>query len=349
MVDHSFQHSDQVRLGKLNRTFTFYSKDDYIPYLWYLVEAVWWISLQRVPDDHYGGQRLFEGFPNDGDQPLGIELSQTRVLALEKQFTDRAKISPNPMIVSDEYHSSETLLQNLEEYKAFLEQPHSQSVKSTYANVIGDIEDQLYERDRWLREHRKNLDVELTKLFVPLYEGRLRATGFKIRGSSVDEAKAHIRQHSLLFSTMKRVPISPDEWSLEGMSWDDCILQTDHHLYAGVAITRDELLSVFPPKCKPLKSGGMCDEYIVTSANHRIEFVEEEDSSSRTGRPTKDWDAFYLELSKRLIENSLPAKQSAAAYEFRIWFKDTLGEKVGLSTISEKLKPFYQEFIRRPK
>lgn len=327
--------------------FTFYNEDDDIPFQWYLVEAVWWVALQRVPWGTRAGELIAEGWFEEDDElpPSDPELSQTGLLALEKEYTDNASLSPSPMTVRADYDSTRSLRASIRRIAKLDARLKVTGIPSHYSESIAAIEDQIFERDIWQQDHRKRFSLEAAKLFSALKEGSLTATGFKIFGRNYREVRKTIVSNSLNFKTMKRVTIRPDEWSLEGMLWDDCTLQTELNLYCCIAIHRDKLLTKFPPKLVSASNGGFCDDLFIVSEDKNVEIINDDAKGGKPGRPTKNWDAFYIELTDRLIKGDLPKKQSAAAYEMRMWFKDELGEKVGLSTISEKLKPFYHRFM----
>jgi hypothetical protein len=69
-------------------------------------------------------------------------------------------------------------------------------------------------------------------------------------------------------------------------------------------------------------------------------------SNLRRGRPPYPWDGFHLELAGLLHRNALPEKKEAAIEYFRNWFDREHGIKASRSVIGEKLKPYYDRFIR---
>ena len=328
-----------------DRNFDFYITTDFVPKYWYLLEAVWWIAFQCIPYYPNNARHLLESDFYEKSVSNDIALSNSHLMALEKEYTDKAGISPNPMTVSGNPIHKNAIDEQIADYQDFLQSLKGKVEADYYKKVIYDLEEQKANRDLWLKEHKKKLSIHVASLFSLIWEGKIRTTGFKVFGRTTEEAKRRIRDNSLVIGQLPREVISPEEWSLEAMKWDDCILQCEHHLFAGVAIHHNDILNAFPPKCERI-DGGLCDGLVISSERKKIKFIEEpEANNSKTGRPAKNWDAFYLELAKRIKSESLPEKQSAAAYEFRAWFHDALGESVGLSTISEKLKPFYREFF----
>lgn len=329
------------------KEFTFYTQDDYVPLHWFLIECLWWIAVQRIPYPKSYSDRTLGHFGNDEQRPRGPALSETKLLALEPEYSELLKIAPSPMRVSDDYCDLPFLRGQLNELQSLDQQYPSWHVSSYHEDKIHTLEDKIANQVRWLNEHRAALDGPVMKLLAALKAGRVKAYGRMIMGGSIKEAELNQRRKSIVIDQIVPTLIPSEAWSLSNAAWDDCALQTEYFLYAAIEIHRDSLLTEFPPICDQIIDGGECDGLVITSADHKFDFADETQASPRSGRPTKNWDAFYIELTRRFIDGDLPSKQSAAAYELRIWFRDELGEDVGLSTIGEKLSSFFREIVNR--
>jgi hypothetical protein len=64
------------------------------------------------------------------------------------------------------------------------------------------------------------------------------------------------------------------------------------------------------------------------------------------GRPPYPWDAFHLEVAGLVRRDELPAKKEAAIEHFQAWFKRKLGIRPSRAAVGEKLKPYYDEFVK---
>jgi hypothetical protein len=64
------------------------------------------------------------------------------------------------------------------------------------------------------------------------------------------------------------------------------------------------------------------------------------------GRPPFPWDPFHIEVATLLLRNELPEKKEAAIEYFQGWFLREHGIEVGRSVIGDKLKPYYDKFIK---
>jgi hypothetical protein len=64
------------------------------------------------------------------------------------------------------------------------------------------------------------------------------------------------------------------------------------------------------------------------------------------GRPAFAWDAFHLEVTDLLLRKELPEKKEAAIQHLQEWFAKTLNQCPSRSSIGEKLKPYYDRFMK---
>jgi hypothetical protein len=67
------------------------------------------------------------------------------------------------------------------------------------------------------------------------------------------------------------------------------------------------------------------------------------------GRPSFKWDEFHLEIAERLQKGVLPTKQKAFISEMQQWCKTQWGREVARSTLLQKIKPYYDAFVRAEK
>ena len=70
---------------------------------------------------------------------------------------------------------------------------------------------------------------------------------------------------------------------------------------------------------------------------------------ARRGRPpTYPWDAFHREVTSLVKEDKLPRKKEACIQDFQDWFRDKFGVRPSRAAVGEKLKPYYDRFVKAP-
>jgi hypothetical protein len=103
-------------------------------------------------------------------------------------------------------------------------------------------------------------------------------------------------------------------------------------------------LKCFPPPAAEPVDG------VARMAN---DLVQPPDGDSRPaaraarGRPPLDWTTFHVEVARRIKEDTLPIKQEAGIAEMQEWCKARWHHDVGRSTVLQKLKPYYDAFLRQ--
>lgn len=323
-----------------DQAFKFYTEDDYVPQRWHLIEAVWWIAVSRIP---YHGEResFLESPSNYKDREFRSPfLTRSNIMALEREYTDEIGVSPSPFIDNPFDH-----LDQIDEKILDLRHLISETAPRWNRDLkteLTALEDFVIECSEWTTQHNMKLDESVIKLFNSLKEGHLIAFGYKIPAENTHAVSGSMKSRSLRFREMQRQKIAPEEWSLKGFGWDNSTLECNHFVYAGIIVIRDHLLSKFSPVCQKIDNGGHCDGLIISSEKENFVFADDARDKAKSGRPAKDWDAFHLEIAKRLDASALPSKQTAAAYEMRDWFKTELDAEVGLSTLAEKLAPYWR-------
>lgn len=331
-----------------NARYEFWTRDEHVTSEWFLFEALLWISDQRIPHAGESADWFVSEWQYSHFEPIPPDLSRSSLMHLEQVITDEAGIGPCPM--SFHHYSShvDEIEKRIIELEGFLKVSKG-AVKETYERQIRELEDLLHDRTEWMVDLEAYLDEAKTKLFMLLRKGELTAYGTKLPTRSMDSAKRHVKDHRLDYQTVKAEPIPPKAWNLSNVLWTDCALQTLANTYVCVFLKRDDLITSFRPIFKGLVKGGHVDGYMITNENPEIEETTEsfkEPSISKTGRPSYNWDAFYIEVTRQIVSETLPVKQMAAVSDFQAWFLKTQNQSVGQSTIAEKLRPYYREFVR---
>ena len=68
---------------------------------------------------------------------------------------------------------------------------------------------------------------------------------------------------------------------------------------------------------------------------------------TKRGRPSLDWNSFYLELTDRIKSDDLPDKQESFIAEMQDWCIKNWNQQVGRSTLLQKISPFYKKYVTK--
>jgi hypothetical protein len=111
-----------------------------------------------------------------------------------------------------------------------------------------------------------------------------------------------------------------------------------------ILVDTDDLIEEFPlPSSRTAKNiAQIGDNFILLGDDTKLSA-----SASRIlGRPSLPWDEFHLEIARRLHSGTLPSKQEAFISEMQEWCKRQWEREVARSTLLQKIKPYYDAFLR---
>jgi hypothetical protein len=190
-------------------------------------------------------------------------------------------------------------------------------------------------QQRWNKAFNEFVDQHRQKLFLSLCEGRLGAQGKRL-----------LHMDELDWKGTAWEPIPHTFWISYKIDWAMSRAEGRGGKYGFILVDTNELINVFPPPPLPegsniAKIGG---QWVLPKG------VSEISASGRTpGRPPLKWDEFHLEVAKYVQQGTLPEKQDAFIFTMEQWCKTHWGREVGRSTILQKVKPYYDTFVRSKK
>lgn len=105
----------------------------------------------------------------------------------------------------------------------------------------------------------------------------------------------------------------------------------------GVTVTVDELLV----------RRTEVERFEAESGREASEPVREMSGRGGPGAPTRfDWEAFWIEVCRRIYEDGLPPSQAAMARDMLDWFTETGGAVPDLSTVKKKISRLWRALGR---
>jgi hypothetical protein len=207
------------------------------------------------------------------------------------------------------------------------------------------------QRDEPWEKYQVFLDEYRLKVRNLLHEGKLSARGKRLPETvSVDEAE----DMDLPFDSGFE-PISREFWASADVRWMADCAQGRHATYKFIQILTDDLLIEFPlPDSGPASDiVQIGDNFVwVRMVDNLVwsgELSGQPVMPPAQGRPPLKWDEFHLEVAKRLKKGTLWEKQDAFINDMQAWCRDLWGREVGISTLKQKIKPYYDAFVWQKK
>lgn len=304
----------------------------------FISEALMWIAFQRLPLRYYGeheedGRLNFEN--SEGLEPSIVEEPVTDAEC------ERVGLPPNPEYKDFEagvFHRRPDDIRRLLEIDGIPDASRRQLKRDLEKAV--PFQEKL---DEWTSDFDMFMEAPKAKVFLALREGELKASGMELPRPTIAGSHEHYEAEGWNgWDDSQWSEIDSEFWTMGGLNWADCTAEGRLSAYAMIIVDVDQLLAKFPPALEPSRSA-------VVKIGDTLVLTQDEEGAktrSRRGRPAYLWDEFFLEVTKRLQAGSLPAKQEAFIVEMQEWCSTAWGREVARSTVLQKLKPYYDNFVR---
>ncbi len=329
----------------------------------YLSEALYWVALHRFPiaslletgDD----QREYDDFIEGITAPYSLE-----PVTGDESFL--AGIPVNPLWEAEQSFTHYIYPELLERFLANeKDEQRREDFKLSLAESIA-----FYQRQAaWDATFESFLDLHSAGLFVALRQGRVIAIGKPLPKKALvqllkrtEASERALKRRELGYYESKpaneprsrgvgvnldRVdwePIPKEFWVSKGINWRRNCAEGSSASYALILIETVKLFEVFPvPKSEIVRQVSQVGNgYVILDGGDQAINPR----SSLRGRPSFDWKDFDIEMAKRVRDRTLPPKQEALILEMQAWCQAHWGRDVGRSTLLQKIKPYYDAFVR---
>jgi hypothetical protein len=305
-----------------------------LPERCYLEEVLMWVAFQRLPVAFYS---------LDGKDVRESDEMEYEPAVAESQLTEdetrRAGIPPDPNWV------------------ALLEGNHLLSV-AHYDKYLAESNLDAELREKWTAEreasrifenkceawrplYEQAIEYPTSRIFIALKEGRLTAKGRLLPALDTDEAVAILADRDQHILDVEISAIQPSFWTLRGIDFEASAARSASAHYCHISFLTDEVLSTFPGDREEVSGvERIGDTFVLSEKTHRMH------ASLHRGRPPYPWDAFHIEVAELLRRGELPEKKEAAIEHFRSWFEQEHRIEPSRSAVGEKLKPYYDRFVK---
>jgi hypothetical protein len=198
----------------------------------------------------------------------------------------------------------------------------------------------------WQEKYNSVIEYHTSRIFVALREGRLEAVGKLLPHLDTVEALDALEADGKSISDLETVQIPRGFWSLSGTDWSSSAARNEHRHYCWIRCRTEQVLTVFPIEDRrPVEGIEQVGSFYILDDAVAVESQRVTKAKAR-GRPPYPWEGFHLEVADLLSRGELPEKKEAAIQHFQDWFERRLGQRPSRAAIGEKLKPYYDRFMR---
>lgn len=302
----------------------------------FLHEILCWVAFQRLPTAIY---------TMDGDEwressEVGGEYRVDIGDYINEAEGARAGIPQDPRY--DAYLKSSPTISTVATYDKLLEIIELDRAERAKFKLERKVAEKFEaECESWDVLYRRAIEYPASKIFVALRGGELRTTGRLLPSLVADEADKILAAEDRSFLDISPTDIPADFWTLGGIDFHSSAAQNDTAHYCHVTARLADVLDLFPGERTPVSGLERVGDSFVLNESGFATAVK-----SQRGRPSYPWDKFNLEVTALVRANALPLKKEAAIQHFQSWFAREFKAQVSRASIGEKLKPYYDRFMR---
>ena len=199
------------------------------------------------------------------------------------------------------------------------------------------------EHARRKREYLSAIEYPRSKIFVALRDGTLTATGRQLKGADVGHALEALKERNINISDIEVTAIPPAFWSLQLIDFRTSTASKGNVHYYDVSCPTHEMLSIFKVDETEVRGVYRMGDFLMWAPDDSVEI----NPRPTRGRPSFNWEQFHVEVAAMVESGELPAKKEAAIAHFQSWFDAKMGFRPSRAAIGEKLKPYYDRFLRK--
>jgi hypothetical protein len=302
-----------------------------IPDRCFLQEVLLWVTFQRLPTSSYDSE--------------GVEVHESREIydyapdhpEIDEYFTEdecsRAGIPPDPYLRA--ILEGESFLEVARYDELLKRRDLDDPTREKFAREREQGVKFAAECETWQSHYRQAIEYPVSRIFVALKSGALNA-----QGRLLPTPKTLAKEDKEIVD-IEPSAIPSSFWTLKGIEFDKSSAYNDNARYCHITCPTREVLAIFPGERQTV--GGVQrvgDSFVLD------ELAEKLPANSVRGRPSYPWDGFHIEVAAMIRDGMLPQKKEAAIHHFQEWFKQEHGIRPSRAAIGEKLKPYYEKFVR---
>jgi hypothetical protein len=307
----------------------------------FLYEALLWVGFNRFPLLSYTENGVDFRFDNKkDDQTYEGEIPWENMYITTEECAS-VGLPPNPeyeALINDEYQPSVETIEKILSYDI------EESEKKKLRIQLEEAKIQEEKIAIWEEQFNAYTEVPISKIFLALREGRLKAFGRRLPHLSVEKSIKQLdKKSSWNWSDLEYEEIPEKFWRIDQIHWSSSAAESEDKHYIHIYVHTEELFSIFPiPAAEQTKNVLLIQGQYVLSHDAPKTVL-----TKNRGRPSWDWDSFYLEVSERIKNETYPEKLEAFVLEMQGWCLTQWGFEPGRSTVLQKLSPFHKKFSRK--
>ncbi len=316
----------------------------------YLFEVLLWRAFGRYPeaiqgsgdDDWRFEQEVHESWDGaiwDAPRWDGEELTEYECQFAGIPIDPRMEefLTGNFIFDVEFYEQSMEMYENSENINA----SELEKFKEEYQEAIKRAE----KLAKWMPSYLEYVDQFQNEIILDLRRGHITAYGRKLPDPDRKKSQDILEKNETEFFDLDVTPIPPEAWITSDVDWDGSSILGRTRCFIWIHIKIEDIVGRYPPtdtlvgqKVKILGNG-----FAISSSS----ISNRPALRSKRGRPALPWEPFHVEVARMFRDGEMPDKKEAAIFALQEWFTKTNGKSVSRAAIGQKLKPYYDELLKK--
>ena len=196
----------------------------------------------------------------------------------------------------------------------------------------------------WDDLYQEKIQYHTARIFVALKDGSLPA-----QGRLLPKADPRLALRELASADRDVFDVNPSEiptsfWRIDKIDYETCAARNETGTYCHISCETEAVLRIFPGHRQETSGISKVGDSFVLDESSPLGVAKR----NQPGRPSYRWEGFHHEVTCLLLAGRLPKKKEAGIQLMQDWFSDNLKIRPSRASIGEKLKPYYDRFLRSP-
>jgi hypothetical protein len=201
------------------------------------------------------------------------------------------------------------------------------------------------ELEIWTAKYDEYVDQFQAEICLKLRRGELRAMGTKLPNADPELTDKILEESNRWLRDLDVREIDKEQWYSQSIAWESSAIFGHLESTIWIHVKTEDMLKAFPPpdllKAEQILPIGQSFA-LASSATNRVQYEH-----SQRGRPSLPWQDFHIEVARMFRDGQMPNKKEAAIVHIQNWFLKTLGKEPSRAAVGEKLKPYFDQLIKK--
>jgi hypothetical protein len=201
------------------------------------------------------------------------------------------------------------------------------------------------ELEIWSAKYHEYVDQFQAEICLKLRRGELQAMGTKLPNADPELTDKILEESNRWLTDLEVTEIVKEQWYSQAINWEESAIYGHAESAIWIHVRTEDMLKVFPPQdlvtAEHILDIGSSFA-VASSAIRRVQ-----NKLNQRGRPSLPWQDFHIEVARMFRDGKMPTKKEAAIAHIQNWFLQTFGKDVSRAAVGEKLKPYFDQLIKK--